>query len=227
MTSFLVNIDQTIATGHTGSNLVESISYYQALGLDIPAWVHCWSDLWQLPAVLRLHEALPGALAGVRKLAAAGKVRYTTDRSPRTDLLTRGWLYEHGFPAPGCILRSQNLKEMLQTLAQDADPLVLIDHRWQDLLAQWFSVEQEMPALTTSLRQRFTLVAFGVSQTAIPECPLLPVRALPEWCAVETLLTALHKGATKEPEKGDIGPVDRGTEARLAVLHDSFLAPRK
>lgn len=214
MTTFLVDIDQTIATGHTGTNLAESIHFYQASGLVIPAWVHCWSDLWQVPAVLRQYEALPGALAGVWQLATAGKVRYATCRSPRADFITRGWLYKQGFPSPGCVLRGQQMTEVLQLLAQDAGPLVFIDHRWQRLLEQWPAVEEQMPALACDLRQRFTLVAFGASQADIPEVPAFPVRVLSDWWAVGALLTALHQGITegsrKSDEAGTIQPGDRG-----------------
>ncbi len=50
-----VDIDQTIGTGYKGACFQESITYYQSKGLTIPQTVRGYPELFQLPAVLRIH----------------------------------------------------------------------------------------------------------------------------------------------------------------------------
>lgn len=190
MTTFCVNIDQTIATGYMGRDLAEGVQHYRALGVAVPEQVQSWSELVRLPAVLRRFEPLPGALEGVRRLAAVGDVVYVTTRAPESELITRGRLYKQGFPAPGRVLMCQSMAHKLQMVAQYDGPLVLIDDGWQLALECWADVEEGMPALAADLRGRLMVVAFGASQAEVPETSVVPVVALAMWSGVEAILLA-------------------------------------
>ena len=203
MTTFCVDIDQTIATGSMGQDLAECVQHYRTLGVAVPEQVQSWCELVRLPAVLRRREPLPGALEGVRRLAAVGDVVYVTTRAPEAELITRGWLYRQGFPAPGRVLMCQSMAHKLQTVAQYEGPLVLIDDGWRLALECWADLEEGMPALAADLQRRLTVVAFGVSQVEMfdgPERLAVPVVTLPEWRDVDAILLA-HQGSIKKEPK--------------------------
>ena len=204
MTTFCVDIDQTIATGSMGRDLAEGVQHYRTLGVAVPEQVQSWSELLRLPAVLRRREPLPGALEGVRRLAAVGEVVYVTTRAPEAELITRGWLYKQGFPAPGSVLMCQSITHKLQMVAQYEGPLVLIDDGWRLALECWADLEEGMPALAADLRRRLTVVAFGVSRVeGLETAPVpIPLARLPQWDDVETVLLALQEGGARTGQTG-------------------------
>jgi 5'(3')-deoxyribonucleotidase len=186
-TTFFIDIDQTISTGHVCRTLVESIAHYRGLGLDIPD-VETWPALFQLPEILRRHEPLPRARTGVWRLACYGNVYYATVRAPDVRQITREWLHEQGFPLPDRVVLCRSIVHKLRELAQHPGRLVLIDDRWRVALEQWPRLVEIDPAAASVLRDRLTLVAFGSSQADLPESSVVPVVPLQDWSLVADVL---------------------------------------
>ncbi len=63
---FIVDIDQTLSTGFIGASFNESIDYYRTRGIAIPATVTTYLNLFQLPGVMQIHDALPGEVSELR-----------------------------------------------------------------------------------------------------------------------------------------------------------------
>lgn len=196
-TTFFVDIDQTISTGHVGRDLATSVAYYRDLGVVVPDGVNCWPDLFQLPAVLARHETLPGALAGVQQLAACGDVSYATVRAPDVAQITHEWLAEHGFPSPERVVMCQSVGQKLLALARYPGRVVLVDDRWRKVLEVWPRLVEHDPALAADLRERFTLVAFGANAADLPESSVVPVVPLAYWSLVANVLMVVHEAVKK------------------------------
>ena len=196
-TTFFLDIDQTISTGHVGRDLATSVQYYRALGLEIPDRIQVWPDLFQLPEVVRRHEMLPDALAGVMQLSGVGEIAYATVRKPAVEQITRAWLASNGFPSPECVMLCQNMAQKLLALAPYAGALVLIDDRWRAALEVWPRLEEHAPEVAADLRQRLTLVAFGATQANVPESSVVPVIPLPDWRLVADVLMMIHEAVKK------------------------------
>ena len=128
-TTFFVDIDQTISTGHVGRNLAGSVQYYRERGVVVPCSVTSWPELFQLPDVMRQHEVLPGARAGVRRLAAYSDVIYVTIRAPDAEQITRDWLAREDFPSSERLVICQSIAHKLLALAEYTGPLILVDDR--------------------------------------------------------------------------------------------------
>ena len=196
-----IDIDQTISTGYKGESFQESLAYYQARGVTIPQTVRGYLELFQLPAVLRVHEVLPGAVAGVTTLARSGRISYFTVRKhsdaqveAEIHAITRAWLGDHGFPSADQVIFCRSVMHKLVQLyereKESTERLLLIDDRWQqalDALAQ-IAQNEAYRYIATMLRERLTLVAFGAS--SLPErTEGLRVVALPDWNRIADLLS--------------------------------------
>jgi uncharacterized HAD superfamily protein len=182
-----VDIDQTISTGYIGSSVQESIAYYRSLHIEIPPDTSRYIDFFTLPEVVRLHEVLPGAQDGIRQLAAFGDITYATARKPDVEQITRDWLVEHGFPSSEQVIFCAGVSEKLLAIAAHPGPLVLVDDRWHqlmDIVGQY----GETHRVIGGMRDRLTLVAFGVAASAIPGVVPVPVLPLPDWSNITELL---------------------------------------
>lgn len=196
-TTFCLDIDQTISSGHVGRNLAASVAYYRDLGFELPETIASWPDLFQLPAVLARHEVLPGALAGAQQLAACGNVMYATVRASDVEQITREWLCQQGFPSPERVVMCQNVGQKLLALAQYPGRVVLIDDRWRKLLEVWPRLVEYAPDVAADLLDRLTLVAFGAGPGDLPESSVVPVVPLPDWHSVESVLAVVHEPVKK------------------------------
>lgn len=188
-----VDIDQTISTGRVLASLAESVKYYRERGVAVPDGVESWPDLFQLPAVLRQHEMLPSALDGVRLLAEQGEIAYLTVRKPDVKAITQDWLRLEDFPAPDRVVICQSSAHKLLAIAEHPGQAVLIDDRWRKLLEVWPRLVEYAPDVAADLCERLTLVAFGAPASDLPESPIIPVVALPDWSKVADVLTAVHQ----------------------------------
>lgn len=197
MKTYFIDIDQTISTGHVCRDLAESVQYYRDLGLEIPDGLQIWPDLFQLPAVLALHETLPGARAGVLHLSSAGDVAYATVRKPDVEQITREWLANNGFPSPERVIMCQSVAHKLLALAPYPGGLVLIDDRWRKALEVWPRLEEHAPDVAADLRQRLTLVAFGATQADLPETSVVHVVPLSDWSLLADVFVQSHEVAKK------------------------------
>lgn len=187
---FAVDVDQTISTGYAGKDIQESIAYYEAMGIAVPAHITNYPELFQLPGVLRQHETLPGAVAGVHALAKHGCIAYYTVRKhedarieQEIQAITRSWLAEHDFPYSCSVVFCRSvMHKLLQLCKESEDALVLIDDRWHKVgnALEQFAQSEEYRCIADDLCRRLTLVAFGAS--SVPANPLgLRTIALSTW----------------------------------------------
>jgi hypothetical protein len=200
-----VDVDQTISTGYVGNSFQESLAYYQAKAIAVPEHIEGYPQLFQLPDVLRVHEVLPGALAGVTTLARYGSISYFTVRKHQDaqvereiQAITQNWLREHHFPCPDevvfCRSIMQKLIRLYEREKESTDSLLLIDDRWSVALQALEQITQnaDYRHIATMLCKRLTLVAFGAS--SLPENPTrLRVIALPDWSCLVDLLAFLEQ----------------------------------
>lgn len=200
MVLFAVDIDQTVSTGYAGKNLRESIAYYEALGILVPAHITKYPELFQLPDVLRVHETLPGAVDGVNALAKHGRIAYYTVRKHRDPCIeqeiqdiTRTWLAKRNFPSADSVIFCRSAMHKLLWLSEAGeDLLVLIDDRWRKIGNAFTELVQSKDhgCIANDLRQRLTLVAFGA--LSIPESPSgLRTVAFPDWGNVADLFVSI------------------------------------
>ncbi|HEU5378082.1 MAG TPA: hypothetical protein VFV38_21885 [Ktedonobacteraceae bacterium] len=89
------------------------------------------------------------------------------------------------------------LRQLAQTIAGHAQPVILVDDQYTRLLEQLSNLDEESAQL---LKRFLILVAYG-AQTA-PECAPVPVIALPSWekGAVHRMLEAVACLLTNEQE---------------------------
>lgn len=195
---FCVDIDQTISTGYKGKSLKESITYYQKRGISLPDTVNCYADIFGLPKVVRLHEVLPGADAGVQRLARVNDVGYFTVRKSEhqqaeLEKNTYLWLRDHQFPAPEnvtfCVSMVQKLLKINDV--PSVDPFFLIDDNWQKALMALQFIEEKSPPVATSIRDKLTIVAFGATTSVVPSNAPVRLVPLPDWAHLEEALCHL------------------------------------
>jgi hypothetical protein len=207
---FAVDIDGTIATGWNAPSLQACIDYYRALGIHLPSTISDYTDLLQIPAVMRIHEVLPSAVEGVRQLARLGNVAYYTVRKSPDALIhaqiqeaTRFWLATHQFPHPEQVVFClSSMNKLIRIYHHDSlAALVLIDDRPGQVLAAFdllvagghpkFDIE-EQKKMVQVLRQRLVVVAFGVEKQPFPNRDRgLQVLTLPSWEQVSELVLSL------------------------------------
>lgn len=184
---FGVDIDQTIATGYIGKNVQECRAYYQHQGITVPESAQTYVEIFGLPEVIRVHEELPGAVAGVQWLAKRGPVGYFTVRKPELQQNTCDWLREHHFPEPQnvtfCVSMVQKLLKMQDVPSQER--LFLIEDHWQKVLVALQFIEEKDPLVATRIRDRLTLVAFGATAVDVPSKAPVCIVPLPAWAYLE------------------------------------------
>lgn len=168
---FAIDIDQTISTGYAGKGLRESIAYYEAKGIKVPAHITKYPELFQLLDVLRLHDALPGAVAGVHELAKHGHIAYYTvrkhdDPQANQDIqgITRTWLAGHGFPCPNNVVFCRSvMHKLLRLHEEDEDALVLIDDHCDKAFTALgrLAHSEDSQQIADDLSRRLTMITFG------------------------------------------------------------------
>jgi hypothetical protein len=198
---FIIDIDQTLSTGFIGTSFEESIEYYQAQGLVIPATVATYLALFQLPEVMQIHEVLPGATEGATLLAEQGEIQYFTVRkggdnatSERIQAVTRQWLRSHSFPSPENVVfcRSTMHKLVLMHNLGGEEPLVFIDDRWRKAIEALDDLEardEESQNVAAFIRKHVTLVAFGAE--SVPARDDLHLMALSAWERIGDVMAVL------------------------------------
>jgi hypothetical protein len=160
----------------------------------------------QAPAILRAALPLPGAIAGIKKLAQYAPIVYYTVRkgyppysSEDVESATKEWLRESQFPASEqvtfCKSLVNKLMQVYRQLCISPERFVLIDDLAPELMTA-FKLLQEghHPVLTDKqcrhvvdiLQQHLILVAFGTSNVAITND--LPVHCLQNWERVDELI---------------------------------------
>ncbi len=203
-----IDIDQTLSRGYVGSELQESIAYYeQRIGGTLPAPISDYPSLFQLPEVLVHHEQLPGACTGVRYLATLGTVGYYTvrkheqpERYIAMQEATRAWLQEHTFPNAARVFFCRSVLDKMLTLVQQSQEgptrLVLIDDRWQKALEGLQMLRDAgspYADVLQTLRERFTLVAFGAHARPV-QTSGVSVVALPSWSQIQQVIARNDQG---------------------------------
>ena len=183
-----VDIDQTISRGHVADSLHESVLYYRDRGVAVPETVACYPDLFQLPDIVRLHETLPGARAGVAQLAQHGAISYATVRNADVEEMTLLWLREHDFPSAENVMFSQSMAHKLLAISHYSGQLVLVDDRWRKALEILPRIVEYSPETAQNIGARLTLVAFGASTSDLPASSIVPLLALPNWSRVDALI---------------------------------------
>jgi hypothetical protein len=206
-----VDIDQTISTGYRGANVAESIAYYRNRGILVPETLTRYLDFFQLPEVLRIHEEIPGAQAGVQTLAGSAReggyftVRKSDDPQERAciEQATHEWLREHHFPSAErvtfCQSMAQKLLAIAELLPQTGERVLLIDDSWHKVLHALSLLEHydaETAQASRRLSEQLILIAFGTPQEHLPSPAAIRMLAMPDWSGIETLLTVLTKEDT-------------------------------
>jgi hypothetical protein len=175
-----VDIDETIARGHDAPGFLACVRHYRdTLGLEIPETVADFHSLYQMPAVMQTHSALPGAVEGVHRLAQLGQVAYYTVRkhadpvvAQEVQNVTRQWLRDQGFPNPDNVVFCRSAFDKLAQLYErerDQNCIALIDDRFRKIVEQHEEarVGRRSHIAEYFLRAPFTLVAFGVHKVDI------------------------------------------------------------
>lgn len=191
---FFVDIDQTIGTGHIGSCLEESIAYYQRMGIHLPL-VSSYMELFQYPEVMRIHDVIPGAVAGLEQLARIGTITYATVRDEQE--ITKEWLARHHFPCAENVLFCKSILHKVVILHRAPGNVILIDDRYKQIAAILVEGQERFQHLS----HRMLLVGFGASEIAC-SCPA-PSFALRSWYEVSSLIESLQI-IGKDFERGNL-----------------------
>lgn len=195
---FIIDIDQTIATGVDAPGFYAAVKHYRNLGIVIPETISDYHSLFQMPEVMRHHDPLPGAIEGVNYLAHVGRVEYYTVRKGTDRQLieetTQRWLTEKGFPNPGNVIFCRSVMHKLVTMHErekdSQEPIIFIDDRYTQAIDAFAQIAAgEYHHITDSLRGRLSIGAFGA--TIVPESSVIPLMALPSWTHVADLIATL------------------------------------
>ena len=196
----IIDIDQTLSTGFIGASFKESIDYYRTRGIAIPATVTTYLSLFQLPEVLQIHDALPGAVEGVQRLSQLGTLHYFTVRkddnsatSKCIQAVTRRWLAEKHFPCPDNVVFCRSTMHKLVMMHELGEaPIVFIDDRWQKALEALDQLEtrnEEARQIAAFIRKHVTIIAFGARSVPHRDIRLV---ALPTWEHIADVMAMLN-----------------------------------
>jgi hypothetical protein len=197
-----IDLDQTTCTGYVGSGVQDSIAHYRDKGIIIPESAARYIDFFGLPDVLRIHEEIPGALAGVRKLAQMGGLGYFTVRKgsdmiaqQKVETATREWLIEKLFPMTSHVTFCKSMAEKLLKLSQQPlepqEPLILIDDSWKKALGVLPLLAEHTHETAQAYRvlcERLTIVAFGAEPGDLPPDAPIHLVALPDWSGIDSVI---------------------------------------
>lgn len=195
---FAVDIDNTIARDIKNA----ALRAYLLRALDMPSdeqslrdWMRvpenkarfeqARADSEKIPEVMSALLPIPGALDGVRQLAALGTVMYVTCRVPALHDLTLDWLTTHGFPTPEnmrlCALYSEKYLHAYQ-MASAGEPIILIDDSAEKVVRAFQTIARNDPATAMNLIPRLSVVAFNPREaTWRMQPPAFPVLILKSW----------------------------------------------
>lgn len=201
-----VDIDQTISSGFLGASVAESLAYYRARQVAVPADARRYQDFFGLPEVIRIHEEIPGARAALHSLANAGHtfgyftVRHSDALAVQEQIRanTRLWLVEHQFPQASNVSffagMPAKLYEIGKQMSSESQPVVMIDDSWEKVLNAYERIQGVDPLVAHSLVTRLVLLAFGTTQNHFPATTPLQVRALPNWKneTIKEVFNAIH-----------------------------------
>jgi hypothetical protein len=174
--------------------------YRQQVGQEKAHRDLAWMDLD--PVILTNMYPYPGAVQGVNQLAQNQiEIAYYTARSCWFDQVknqaimdaTLTWLREKGFPNADKTVFCRNVADKLQrianVIAQDRQPIVLVDDQYHRLQDAFRKADAETQLL---LRSYLTLVAFGTDNPMEAQGePSLPCLGLPNWKKTDALTTLL------------------------------------
>lgn len=197
---FAIDLDQTACTGYVGIGVPESIAYYRQRGITIPESATRYIDFFGLPDVMRVHEQIPGALAGVQKLAQLGNLSYFTvrkatdpDAQRSVQTATREWLVEHQFPLAAHVIFCRSMVHKLLAIAEcqkeQNGPILLIDDSWRKALDALQFIEDQDKSIAQLLREQLTIAAFGVQPGDLPDAPVGLI-ALPDWSQIDRVISS-------------------------------------
>jgi len=144
-----------------------------------------------LDVILSL-ETLPGAAEGVALLSELGAICYYTIRANEVQEATVQWLCEKQFLYPQSVVFCESSIDKLVKLSQQEtdETIVLIDDKFEVLLKAFDHCTRHIPAVTNALRERLTIVAFGIEACNVPERDDMKLVALPSWYHVTDLVAA-------------------------------------
>jgi hypothetical protein len=199
---FIIDIDQTVSTGFVGASLKESVEYYQQLGITVPTTIATYFSLFQLPEVMQIHEALPGAVSAVQQLSRLGTIQYFTVRkgdngatSEHIQNITKQWLAEHGFPSPSNVVFCRSMMHKLIKMHEMSmeEPLIFIDDRWHKAIEALHQLEEqgeEALHIAAFVKKHVSIVAFGTQM--VPEHEDIHLMALPTWECIADVMARLQ-----------------------------------
>ena len=219
---FAIDIDGTIATTLSAIGFKPIVDYYKGLDIGVSASVSDYKHLLIDPAFIAYYQnntekfdetakailespemmlekdPLDGAIAGVMRIAASGRIQYYTvrkssneQRQQEIEKATKQWLSRHHFPAAESGIFCQSVMNKLVRIYQQEkdsqEPIILIDDRWKTVLEAFDELAaRNWTVITDFLRQRLTLVAFGAS--SLPKIVNgLQVIVLPSWNTLDTI----------------------------------------
>ena len=201
-----IDIDQTISSGYFGTCFQASVDYYRTLGVQIPATITNYHDLFQLPEVIPLHDEISGAREGVKQLSERGDIWYYTvrkhdnkEQEQRIHMATIAWLEQKQFPNACQVLFCCSVLNKLiimheRTQARNEE-MILVDDRWKKAI-EAFSIldnhSEKAAHIAKGLRQRLTLVAYG-AETVSHTVEDIRVVAFPSWSQVGRLVALFHE----------------------------------
>jgi hypothetical protein len=186
---------RTIMRPQKEAGLKMSIQYYQALGIDIPKTVRRYSDLFQLPEVMRTHEATPGAVEGIRQLKQIGIVRYYAVfplLSSLQEAVLKQWLSEKGFDLhilTFCLSERHKLFSLYEHTQKIQEEIILIDKQYDlfcDLLNR---IALKSSNIADHLQLHLTIACFGRSRISSKYLRTVPFR---DWSHIADL-PSIHR----------------------------------
>ncbi len=198
-----VDVDQTIASGFLGESVEESLAYYRARQVAVPADARRYKDFFGLPEVIRIHEEIPNALNALQHLASAGydmgyfTVRHSDNSSQEEQIRvnTRLWLVEHQFPHAENVFfftgMPTKLYEIGKQMSNDNSTIVMIDDSWEKVLDAYERIQNVDPLVAQNLVKRLTLLAFGATQSTLPTRTPIKLMALPDWKTIKEVFNAI------------------------------------
>ncbi|HEU5378076.1 MAG TPA: hypothetical protein VFV38_21855 [Ktedonobacteraceae bacterium] len=225
---YAIDIDKTIAIDRVGSarwlnnclslgiperTITSIAAYWQFLELaPVQAFREQHEQAFQValtcadqePEVLLAMEPLPGALAGVKRLAEHHRILYTTCRRQTSMEVTRAWLASAGFPSPesaiSCSWYHDKYVHAHQAASQQ-EPVILIDDLMEEVVKSFGIVAREHYQVAVSLLRRVEVVGFGYARwpDALPRKLPFATSLLASWDALETWLEQKERdGVTPE-----------------------------
>jgi hypothetical protein len=191
---FAIDI-QTIMRPQKEDGLRASIEYYRGSGISIPKTIRRYSDLFQLPEVLRTHEVAPGAAEGIRQLQQIGIIRYYTvfhSLSGLQEAILRRWMSAKDFDPNAltfCYSEKNKLIKLYESIQNIQEEVIVIDNQY-DLLCDVFNrIALQSSDIAEHLQIHVTVAAFGRSRVSMKDLRVVPFH---DWSHVADL-PSIHR----------------------------------